>query len=90
MASGTGPTSELNIRARIDGNTIILVLASDARHVNPGRLANIKAVSVVTTFGIAGRIIDGNVFYLEVLRSIDGKALDRSILDVESRDRAVC
>lgn len=74
--------------ARIDRNAVVLILASDAREIYTCRLANVKAISIVTALAIAGGVIDVHILDLEVLSAVDGEGLDWRVLDVEAGDCA--
>ena len=77
---------ERNIGARVDGKAVILVLDNGARDVNTGRRANVKGISVVSTTSITSRVVHVHIGNVEVVGTVDGHELNRSVLDVQVLD----
>lgn len=79
--------------ARVDSQTIILVLDYGIADGDIGACANIKGISVVASVVIAVRVVNGNMIQHEVI-SQNTKSLHGGIFDVETSDsrviQAVC
>lgn len=71
--------------ARVDSNTVILVVAFGAGDDNVSAIANVKAVSVFAQAG-ARLVIDSHVGDGQTISAVDADCLDGGVLDVEVGD----
>ena len=83
MATTAVTPSESDVGARVNGETIILVLDDSARDVDAGGRANIESISVVTTLGITQGVIHVDVVNTKVGDAIDAERLDRGVDNVQ-------
>lgn len=78
---------EQDVRARVDGEAVVLVLDVGADDADAVRGADVEGVGVVAArVGVAVRVVDGDVLEGQVRGAVDGEALDRRVLHVEARD----
>jgi hypothetical protein len=76
-------------RSRIDRNTVVLIIDISAGNNNVRARANIEAVRVLTTGGIASRIIDSHTSNSQAVAAINAHGLERCVLDVQVGDGGV-
>ena len=76
-------------RSRIDRNTVVLIIDISAGNNDIRARANIEAVRVLTTGGIASRIIDSHTSNSQAVAAIDTHGLERCVLDVQVSDGRV-
>ena len=89
MATTAVTPSESDVGARVNGETIILVLDDSARDVDAGGRANVKSISVVATLGITKGVIHVDIINTEVGDAIDAESLDGGVDDVQFLDVGV-
>lgn len=89
MATTAVTPSESDIGARVDGETIILVLDDSARDVDASGRANVKSISVVATLGVAQGVIHVDIVDTKVGDAIDAERLDGGVDDVQLLDVGV-
>lgn len=89
MASRTDRVLKRDVRARVDRNTIILVVdvCAGDDHVRAG--ADIKAIGVLTE-GISSLVVDGHAGDGQSVRIVDRDSLHGGVLDVKVCDGRVC
>ena len=88
MTAGASTTGEVDVSARVNSQTVVLVLDVGVRNIDASGAADIECISVMTTIGnIASGVVDGDVVESEFLCAVDGETLNRRVLDVQSGDR---
>lgn len=88
VATRAGTARELDVLARVDGDTIVLVLDGGAADVDTVRLADVERVGVVAAVVVAVRVVDGQVLENSVV-GLDTDGLHGSVLDVQAGDSRV-
>lgn len=88
MATGAGTAGELDVLARVDGDAVVLVLDRGTGDVHAVALADVKGVGVVAAVVITVRVVDGEVFEVQVV-GLHADGLHRCVLDVQAGDRRV-
>ena len=71
----------------VDGEAVVLIFDICSRDCYPCAATHVESIGVVTTLRVTSRVIDGNTRHSQVRGAINGKALHRSIFDVEPVDR---
>lgn len=84
VAAGAETRVELDVGARVDGNTVVLVVDLGAVDVDLVGGANVETIGVVASLGIAGRGVDGHLVDGQAVTAVDGDHLNRRVdnLDV--------
>lgn len=86
VATRAGSTAELDVGAGVDSEAVILVLHYCTGNVNAIRVANVKAISVVTTLAITQAVINVHIIHIKRLGAADAESLNRRVLNVEVVD----
>lgn len=76
-------------RARVDSNTIILVIHIRPSNHHIGATSNIKPIGILATARISSRVVDRHSRHRQPTGTIDADSLDRCVLDVQIRDGRV-
>ena len=74
--------------ARVDSDTVVLVLDGGTGDGDVGTLADVETVGVVTAVVVTVAVVDGHVLDGEVVR-LDGDGLDGGVLDLQALDDRV-
>lgn len=77
----------LSYSARIDSNTIVLVVHGGAVNNHVATRADIKAISVVATCTVTGLVVNGHLVDSQSITAIDANGLHGSVLNVQVIDR---
>lgn len=72
--------------ARVNSQTIILILHIGIRDSNPIRTTNIKRISVMTTRRITSRVINRDRIESECVGAVNAKNLNRGVQDLDVVD----
>lgn len=86
VAAGAETRVELNVGARVDGDTVVLVVDLGAVDVNVVGLTNVEAIGVVTSRGVTSRVVNGHLVDGEAVAAVNGYNLNRSILNADVVD----
>jgi hypothetical protein len=70
----------------IDRYTVILIVHLGTANRHAGRLANIKAIRVVTTLGISIGIVDGHIGHVKSIAIVNANSLNRSVGNMQIDD----
>lgn len=90
VATRAGAASEGNVSARVNSETVVLVLDGSTRDVDTRRRSNIKSICVVSEIPcIASRVVNSNIDDLEVVGVVNGEALHGRVQDVQAGDSGV-
>lgn len=74
--------------ARIDGNTVILVVDLGSRDCDVGALSNVETIGVSSKIiRITISVVNGDVCQSQIGRTIDTEDLHRGVLDIDALDR---
>lgn len=88
MATRARTARELDVLARVDGDTVVLVLDGGAADVDAVGLADVESVGVVAAVVVAVRVVDGQVLEDSAV-GLDADGLHGGVLDVEAGDGRV-
>lgn len=86
VEQSTTPEAGLTYSARINCNTIVLIVNIGTGYDNVRAAADVESVSVVTTLAIASLVVDGHSRNGEPITAVDTNSLNRSVLNLESGD----
>jgi hypothetical protein len=78
---------EKTYSARVNSQTIILILHIGIRDSNPIRTTNIKSISVVTTRRITSRVINRDRIESECVGAVNAENLYGGVQDLDVADR---
>ena len=87
VTTRAGTTDEVDVGTRVNRKTIVLVLDVGIGDGDASGAADVESVSVVTTVGhVTSAVVDGDVVKDEISGTVDGEALNRSVLDIQVGD----
>lgn len=69
--------------ARVDSNTVVLVVNLGTVNGDTSALTDIKAIGVVSALGITLSIVNGHLVDGQTVDGVDADSLDRGVLDVQ-------
>lgn len=77
-----------DVRARIDGHAVILVVHICARDDDVGTITNVKSIGIHTE-GVTGFVVDGHIRDGETVGAVNGDGLDGRVVNVQIRNGRV-
>lgn len=86
VAAGAETRVELDVGARVDGDTVVLVVDLGAVDVNVVGLTNVEAIGVVTSRGVTSRVVNGHLVDGEAVAAVDGDNLNGGVLNADVVD----
>lgn len=89
MSTRADRVLDRDVRARVDGHAVILVVDIGARDDDVGAIANVESVCVLAK-GVARLVVDGHVGDGQAVGVVDRHGLNGRVVNVQVRDGRVC